>query len=221
MPADLNNRVRIRSVGFSLLELLAVIATITILLVAAVPVFSITSNSARQASREIIKGHLQQARAHAISSGTPTALAIPVLGAPEELGARALSLVEVNKTGSAYTPLLDAQGTQRLLQGWERLPGNFHFLSNAQIPGSKATIVDAPERLQTDYRNRPVSCHLIVFAPNGQIVHPPSGTVLLIAIAQAVKRGGSLTLTQKNQGQPVFDLLVVNRLTGRTRFAQP
>ncbi len=209
------------STGFSLIELLAVTVIVSILLVVAVPVFSNSSNNARQASREIIKGHLQQARAHAISSGTSTAVAIPALGAPDKLGARALSLIEVEKLGGAYEPVLDDQGTQRLLQRWERLPGNFHFLGTSKIPGSKPTIVDAPERLQTDYNKRSVSCHIVVFASNGQIVHPQSGGALHIAIAQAVTRGGSLTLTQKNQGEPVYDLLAVNRLTGRTRSVQP
>ena len=37
----------------------------------------------------------------------------------------------------------------------------------------------------------------------------------------AVAKGGALTLTQKTEGQPVFDLLQVNRLTGRTRFIEP
>ena len=45
--------------------------------------------------------------------------------------------------------------------------------------------------------------------------------ITFVCIAQAVAKGDSLTLTQKTEGQPVFDLLQVNRLTGRTRLIEP
>lgn len=205
--------------AFSLVELLAVIAIIAILLTVAVPIFSDPSNNARQASREIIKAHLQRARGHAIASGTPTAVTIPVLSTGGELGGRAISLFEVVKTGAEYEPVKDAGGEERLLQRWETLPGSFHFMPSSLISSPKSTIVDAPDTLQTNHKGKPVTCHMIVFAPNGQIVLPASETN--IAIARAANRGNSLNLTQKTDGEPVFDFLQVNRLTGRTRTIQP
>lgn len=211
---------RIRGIAaFSLLELLTVIAIIAVLLTVAVPIFSSASNNARQASREIITSHLQQARAHAIATGTATAVAIPVLGSGGDLGARAISLFEVEKSGAAYVPIKDAGGEERLLQRWETLPGNFHFLASSQISVGKPTIVDSPDTLATNFKGKPLTCHLIVFAPNGQIVLPASETN--IAIAQAARQGSSLTLTRKSGGSPVFDFLQVNRLTGRTRTIRP
>ena len=204
--------------AFSLVELLAVIAIISILLLVAVPVFTDPANSARQASREIIKAHLQRARAHAIASGSATAVAIPVLSTGGELGGRAISLFEVVKTGADYEPAKDAAGEERLLQRWETLPGSFHFMHSSLISSPKPTIVDAPETLQTNYKGKPVTCHLIVFSPNGQIVLPSSETN--IASARAANRGNTLAPTQKNDGKPVFDFLQVNRLTGRTRSIQ-
>lgn len=87
------------------------------------------------------------------------------------------------------------------------------------ISSPKPTIVDTAETLLTNHKGKAVTCHLIVFAPNGQIVLPSSATN--IAIARATRRGNSLALTQKSNGSPVFDLLQVNRLTGRTRFIEP
>ena len=204
--------------AFSLVELLAVIAIMAILLAAAVPIFADPSNSARQASREIIKAHLQRARAHAIASGSSTAITIPVLSTGGELGGRAISLFEVVKNGAGYEPAKDEAGSEKLLQRWETLPGSFHFMP-ASLISSPKTIVDATETLLTNHKGKAVTCHLIVFAPNGQIVLPSSATN--IAIARATRRGNSLALTQKSNGSPVFDLLQVNRLTGRTRFIEP
>lgn len=205
--------------AFSLIELLAVIAIMSLLLLVAVPVFTDPSNSARQASREIIKAHLQRARAHAIATGNATAVAIPVLATGGELGGRAISLCEVVKNGAAFEPAKDANGQDRLLQRWETLPGSFHFMPSSLISSPKPTIVDSSETLQTNHKGNAITCHLIVFAPNGQIVLPSTETN--IAIARAANRGNSLSLTEKTDGEPVFDFLQVNRLTGRTRSILP
>jgi prepilin-type N-terminal cleavage/methylation domain-containing protein len=205
--------------AFSLVELMAVIAIMAILLAVAVPIFTDPSNSARQASREIIRANLQRARAHAIASGSSTAITIPVLATGGELGGRAISLFEVVKTATGYEPAKDETGSEKLLQRWETLPGNFHFMPSSLISSTKPTIVDTTETLLTNYKGKAVTCHLIVFSPNGQIVLPSSETN--IAIARATNRGNSLTLTQKTDGKPVFEFLQVNRLTGRSRSIQP
>jgi type II secretory pathway pseudopilin PulG len=205
--------------AFSLVELLAVVAVMALLLTVAVPIFTDPSNNARQASREIIRAHLQRARAHAIASGTPTAVAIPVLSTGGEMGGRAISLFEVVKNGAQYEPALDENGEERLIQRWETLPGSYYFMPSSLISSPKPTIVDAPETLETNHKGEAVTCHLIVFAPNGQIVLPASETN--IAFARAVSRGNSLTLTQKSGGSPVYEFLQVNRLTGRARSIQP
>ncbi len=208
--------------AFTLVEVLVVITIISILLVAAVPIFSNTSNSARQSSREIIKAHLQQARSHAIASGNPTALAIPVSGADPALSNRALSLVEVElDTAGTYVPLKDANGQDLLLQRWEKLSGNFRFLSASQASTSRQTVLDSADTLEVSFKGKSYTCRMIVFSPGGQIVRPPSGTPVNFAIAQAVNQGGSVVITDKTGGKPVFDLLQVNRLTGRTRFIEP
>lgn len=205
--------------AFSLVELLVVIAIMALLLAAATQAFSNSPNKARQASRDMIRAHLQQARAHAIATGNATAIAIPVLETGGEFGARAISLIEVEKTGAIYRPVTDENGDERLLQRWETLPGNFHFIPSSMIDTSAQTILDSEDILQTNFRNRPISCSFIVFAPNGQIVVPH--TAINIAIAQAANREGTLIITERTGGTPVYDFLQVNRLTARTRSIIP
>jgi type II secretory pathway pseudopilin PulG len=202
-----------------LVELLAVIAIVTVLMAVAVPVFSDPANSARQVSREMVKAQLQRARAQAIASGSPTAVAVPVLASGGELGIRAITLFKVAKNGAKYEPVKDENGVEQQLQRWETLPGNFHIIPASLISSPKPTIVDSAETLLTNYKGRAVTCHLIVFAPNGQIVLPSSETN--IAIARAARSGDSLSLTRTADGKPVFEFLQVNRLTGRIRSIQP
>ncbi len=207
--------------AFSLIELIVVIAIISLLLVATIPVFSDSSNNARQTSREIIKAHLRQARAHAIATGVSTAVAIPTIGASKDLGARSISLFEVELENGSYTPRKDDEGNDLQLQRTAVLPGNFYFVSSSNISASTSTVVDLPETMPTSFRNVQHECHVIVFAPNGQIVRPISGTAVNIAIAQATRSGDSLTLTQKTGVNAVLELFQVNSLTGRTRFIEP
>ena len=207
--------------GFTLIEILSVVAIISVLLVAAVPIFANSSNSARQASREIIKAHIQQARAHAIATGVATAVAIPELSSDDELGASAMTLFEVEKgTTGLYIPLTDASGNDEQLQRWEKLPGNFHFLTGTETGSTHSTVMDTAPTMDTNFKES-ISTKAIIFAPNGQIVRPASGTAIIIAIAQGVKRNNALTLTDKNDGELVFEIFEVNRLTGRTRFIEP
>lgn len=202
--------------GFSLIEMLVVIAIMSIVMVAAIPILSNTASSARQASREIIKAHLQQARAHAISSGNATAIAIPVLNTGSELGARAITLFEVEYDGDDYIVMNDPDtGQQAQLQRWQTLPGNFHFVTALNVSGSNATIMESTDRLETSFKGENITCHLIVFSSNGQIVRPAEEVNLIIA--QAVRQGGSLRLTDRTDSEPVYEIFQVNRLTGRTR----
>jgi hypothetical protein len=58
---------------------------------------------------------------------------------------------------------------------------------------------------------------MIVFAPNGQIDYPPAGTTIHIAIAQLDKG----QIADRSDSKPVFDLLLVNRLTGKAQSITP
>lgn len=203
--------------AFSLIELLVVMGIISLLLIAAIPIFANNSNSARNSSREIIKGHLQQARAHAIASGNATALAFPILGSDSDLGARAITLVEVENSTGKYLPLQGSDGQARQIQRFGKLAGCFHFLSSSQISTAQPTILESGYALSLSAKVRITECRAIIFAPNGQIIQPPPGTPIAVAIGQAAMRKGALVLTDRKGNSPAFHLLQINRLTGKAK----
>lgn len=206
--------------AFSLIELLVVMAILMVLVGIAVSGFSNSSHNARQTSREIAKTHLQQARAHAISSRNYTALVIPARDSGGK-GLRALSIIEVERMDGSYTPLYNENDDALLLQRWTTLPQNFHFVTHSLIESAQPTVVDHEQTLTILQRGHEIECHMIVFAPNGQIASPSSGAPIHIAIAQVARNGNTFHISEISNHKPVFDLLLVNRLTARTRSMKP
>ncbi len=206
----------VRPCGFSIIELLIAVAIIGAIVVAGAPMLGVSENVARRKSQDIIKAQLQQARAHAISSGKSTAIAIPSLGDGPKHGARAVSLFEVQKTSTGYQPLIDPNGKIRMLQAWQTLPGSTAFVSGAQLSATKPCIMDFPANMNFTLKGKTHSCHSIVFSPNGQIIYPAAE--IKIAIAAAVNRSGQLVFTQNHGRKPIVACLQVNRLSARARF---
>lgn len=206
--------------AFSLIELLAVMAIVMILAGITVSGFFDSTQNARQTSREIVKTHLQQARAHAIATRNHTALIIP-LRASGKSGLRALSLIEVEKIDGRYVPMAKENGDAALVQRWTALPRNFHFVTNSMIESEQPTVVDHEKILTILQQRNEIDCHMIVFAPNGQIAYPSSGAPIHIAIAQVARNRNSFRISEISNQKPVFDLLLVNRLTARTRVITP
>jgi len=202
--------------AFSLIELLVVIAILTVLAGIAIPVISSTSSNARRTSREIVKNHLQQARAHAIATRNHTALIIPDRESGEN-GLCALSLAEIEKKDGKYAAIENEHGSDSLLKRWSKMPKNVHLISNAMMECEALTILDHEEKLSVLDRGKETECHMIVFAPNGQIDYPPAGTTIHIAIAKLDKG----QIADRSDGKPVFDLLLVNRLTGKAQSITP
>ncbi len=206
--------------AFSLIELLAVMAILFIL--SGIAVFGISNSSlhARQNAREIAKSHLQQARAHAIATRALTAMIIPI-GANDQTGLCAVSLIEVEAIDDGFIPVINNNGDATLLQRWTMLPQNFHFVSNSLIQSKQLTVVDHEKTLIISQQGHEMKCQMIVFASNGQIIYPLSGVPIYIAIAQVVRNGHAYRIDQTSNHGPIFDLLLVNRLTAKTRNIVP
>ena len=202
--------------AFSLIELLVVIAIVLTLGGIAISGLSNSSHTARQNSRELVKAHLQQARAHAIATRATTALVIPIKSSGEN-GLHAISMIEVKRTDVGYAPVENENGEAALLQRWTKLTKSFHFVTNTMIGSDLLTVVDHEETLTILHHGSEIECHMVVFAPNGQITYPIAGAPIHIAIAEVAHKGDAFSISQMTNDKPVFDLLVVNRLTSKTR----
>ena len=202
--------------AFSLIELLVVIAIVLALAGIAVNGISNSSQNARQTCREIVKAHLQQARIHAIATHRHTALIIPVRSSGVN-GLHEISMIEVERGNDGYISAENESGDAALLQKWSKLPKNFHFVTNTMIGSDLLTVVDHEETLTLMKKGHKIECHMVVFAPNGQIIHPMTSGRIHIAIAEVTRKGDAFRISQITNDQPVFDLLEVNRLTAKTR----
>lgn len=206
--------------AFSLIELLVVMAIVMILAGMAVYGLSDSTQNARRTSRELVRAHLQQARAHAIATRSQTALIIPARGSAK-LGLRAMSLIEVEHIDGRYVPVKDEDAETVLLQRWEVLPQNFHFVTKSMIEADQPTVVDHEKTLTIQYHNHEMECHMMVFTPQGQMIVPSSGAPIHIAIAQVARKRETFRIGHDSDHKPVFDLLLVNRLTAKTRMITP
>jgi type II secretory pathway pseudopilin PulG len=179
-----------------------------------------SSNHARKTSREMVKTHLQQARAHAIATCNLTALIIPVRESGKS-GLRSMSLIEVEKIDGRYVPIENERSQEELLQRWTKLAQNMHFVTNSMIDSDQPTVVDHEKTLTIHQSGVEMQCHMIVFGSNGQIIYPSSGAAIHIAIAQVARKGGAFRINESSNQMPVFDLLLVNRLTANARNITP
>jgi len=205
--------------GFSLTELLVVMVILMILLVAAAPVFMKSGQRARQSARELVKGHLQRARSHAIASGKATAVIIPDYTAGGDVGGKMLGLAEVDWVSSPQNPAGSYQ-ISRLLERWESLPGSMVVMSQAVAGHPRTTVLEQALRSPMTYARRNITGAVIVFSPNGQIVSPASGSMEIL-LGQGKVNAGQVSATEKNGNKVSYDLLQINRLTGRARQIDP
>lgn len=205
--------------AFSLIELLAVIAIVMILSGIAVLGLAGSSLNARKASREIFNAHLNQARAHAIASRKSTALIIPTKDSGRS-GLREISMIEVEKKDGSYVPIPDDE-EKAVLMRWSKLPNHFHFVTSHMIGMEQPTVVDHEQTVKVFHRGKEIDCHMLVFAPHGQIVYPTPGSPVHVAIAKATHENHTLRISEEADNGKGFDLILVNRLTAKTQIIKP
>lgn len=113
--------------------MLVVIVVIVLLLLTGAPLLSDSSVNARQTSREIVRTHLQQARAQAIASERATAVIIAGdIGGVTKTGGL-ITLAEVESLPSGTVPFK----VSRLIMRWTALPENMFFLTKAATNSPK------------------------------------------------------------------------------------
>jgi prepilin-type N-terminal cleavage/methylation domain-containing protein len=203
--------------GFTLVEMLAVIAIIGLLMVAGVAVLSDPSNNARQVSREILRAHLQQARGHAIASGRATSVIIAENDGANIRNGGLITIAELEPQSAEGRPFKVTQ----LIQRWTSLPESMFFLNQASVRSKSPTLMDTAPTVDAEYQKKPIGCHAVVISPDGRIFHPADDTPLVLAIGKGRQTPSGITPTQKSGDKVVHDLLRINRLNARARMLDP
>lgn len=205
-------------IGFTLVEMLVVLAIIAIVTLVAAPLFTNPADNGRQSAKVLLRSHLNQARAHALATGKPTAVLIPDSRTTESNGGL-LGIAEVESSGGPNPPYR----VTSLIQRWISLPDTMFFLGSSALNLPVVPLTDREPVAKATYRTREVDCYGVVFAPDGRIIYPAAdGKPLALAIGQGRRTPSGVTSTLRGGGgKPIHDLVQVNRLNGRMRSLDP
>lgn len=214
---------RISRAAFSLIELLAVIAVISIIMGIVVPALSgMGRGTALVTAGNMVNNMAGLARQHAMSRNTLTALVL-LANQGTDFDCRALAVMEY-KPGIGWSQIggwetlpmgiaVDAGDTQEcsfLL----RSPNPFPFLSATNQDNPPILFQSLPIRSPEGYAAR-------IFTPGGGLQNP--GDPAQIRLVEGRVEGGIIRYTHRNDaGKPAnfFDIAIVGA-TGATKISRP
>lgn len=216
--------------GFTLVELLAVMAIAGILLVAVASGLSTTGSGERRAAAAKVSAILTAARAEAIAQGEPVGVIfLPEGNLPADLqsqagGGLAIFSFEYDDGQNRFTAL-------RQLDGWQYLENRVIF-SNARLPdGEKLNAfaatarVAVSEQLRSDPRASFVGeAPAIVFSGRGRVLFPERNQAsdMVLGLWEGEYGVAGLRRTrQLPEGLPHFEEVVINYISGRSQVKRP
>lgn len=206
--------------GFSLVELVAVMAVMAVVLTMAAVNYSSSPERSARVARDLVVAQVTRARSHAIATGIPTALVLsPYHTGPSATRGRMMGLVEVKKSSDAAVGF----EADRVLTRWRELPKGQLFVPQSLAQRSQATVLDSEKKLTLSLNGELIAVPYLLFSREGRVLYPPTAKIE-ICLAPAIVDNGNPRLTGVNQDGSSVEVIEVSRLSGRARlkkFAVP
>jgi hypothetical protein len=202
-----------RAAGFSLIEMVGVIAILVTLMSAGVRLLNGTGSQSRKAGTDLLSGLIEQARTTAITSRSHVILAIAEPGDLPDSDERCrISLFRVDEEwpDAAATPAplkcTQLNRWQTLNTGVVLLPGN----GSNPLDQNEITIVYGGDK------NLNVKVHALAFNSRGGLHYPAGSAPVEMRIAEGGYRGGAPKPNLRaGQTKPTENRLKIGRITAR------
>jgi prepilin-type N-terminal cleavage/methylation domain-containing protein len=176
--------------GFSLIEMLAVIAIMGILITTGTGLMGGAASSARKTGTDLLTGMIEQARTAAITSRSNVLLAIAEPGdLPSDDGRCRLGIFKIQPEDWPTDPAANALKCE-LTSRWKTLETGVALIGGA-VDGVDNPL-DAPQ-LTLAYggaKATTVKVYAIAFNPLGGLLYPTGSTPMAMRLAEGNYRGG-------------------------------
>lgn len=199
--------------AFTLIELVAVTAVLSILLLVAARLLGDYGFHARKAGADMIAGLVDQARAAAVSSRSRVILAVAEPGDLPATGKRChLALFRVESWPErAGDPVKAA-----LIRRWQALESGVVLLDGGA--GGVSNLLDEEQLTILYGRNhgQSVHAHAMVIHPHGGLHYPQGSSPVAIRIAEGGYQGGTAIPRRRGESRTIAEnLLKIGRVTAR------
>ncbi len=201
-----------RQRGFSLIEMVAVIAILVTLMTAGITLLSGTGAQSRKAGTDLISGLVEQARTRAITSRSKVLLAIAEPGDLPGGDERCrIGMFRVDES-TASPPVI----TYVLLNRWQTLNTGIVLLPDESSPANAMNAPQVPVTYKAGNKDVTINVHAITFTSRGGLSYPEGSKPIELRIAEGGYRGGKPVPNKPaNQTKIPENRLSIGRVTAR------